>query len=323
MTTVLLYRYSITQLDFPQVPSFSGVRVLVSGSSGLIGSALTRALAGGNHTVVRLVRHPASRDGSSVMWDPERQTIDRAGLDGLDAVVHLAGEPILGRWTAAKKRRIKDSRVLGTRLLAEALATLARRPSVLVCASAEGYYGDRGDEVLTEESAAGHGFLAGVCREWESAADPARQAGIRVVNIRTGLVLARGGGLLKTLLLPFQLGLGGPIGRGRSYWSWVTLDDLIAVYRFAIASESLSGAVNATAPAPVTNAEFARTLGIVLRRPAVLPVPPVALRLMYGRQAAEEAMLSGARLAPARLLAAGFKFRYPELEPALRHVLGL
>ena len=258
-----------------------------------------------------------------MFWDPATNTIDRAELEGFDAVIHLAGEPILGRWTAARKRRIKDSRVLGTRLLAEALATLSRRPSVLVCASAAGYYGDRGDEVLTEESSAGRGFLADVCQAWESAVDPARQAGIRVVSVRTGLVLARAGGLLKALLLPFQLGLGGPIGRGRSYWSWIALDDLIAVYRFAVAREGLSGPVNAAAPNPVTNAEFAQMLGTVLRRPAVLPVPPIALRLIFGREAAQDAMLSGARIVPARLLEAGYKFQYPELEPALRHVLGV
>jgi uncharacterized protein len=298
------------------------VRILVSGSSGLIGTALTRALAGGSHTVVRLVRNAAPQGGSSVSWDPERQTIDRAGLEGFDAVVHLAGEPIFGRWTTAKKRRITDSRVQGTRLLAEALAAVRAKPRVLVCASAAGFYGDRGGEVLTEESTAGRGFLAEVCRAWESAADPARQAGIRAVSVRTGLVLARAGGLLKALLVPFQLGLGGPIGRGRSYWSWLTLDDLIAVYRFAVAREGLSGAVNAATPNPVPNAEFARTLGTVLRRPAVLPVPPVALRLIFGREAAQDAMLSGTRLTPARLLEAGFKFQYPELEPALRHVLG-
>jgi hypothetical protein len=299
------------------------MRVLISGSSGLIGSAMSRTLVDGRDTVVRLVRGPASGDATTVSWDPERQTIDRAGLEGFDAVVHLAGEPLLGRWTAAKKRRIHESRALGTRVLADALATLARRPNVLVCASAAGFYGDRGDDVLTEQSTAGRGFLADVCRAWESAADPARQAGIRVVSVRTGLVLARAGGLLKALLVPFQLGLGGPIGHGRSYWSWIALEDLIAVYRFAIAREGLRGAVNAAAPNPVTNAEFARTLGTVLRRPAVLPVPPIALRLIFGREAAQDAMLSGARIVPERLLEAGFKFQYPELEPALRHVMGV
>ncbi|MGE5144015.1 MAG: TIGR01777 family oxidoreductase [Acidobacteriota bacterium] len=297
------------------------MRVLISGSSGLIGSALRRSLVDGRHTVVRLVRGPASGDATTVSWDPERQTIDRSGLEGCDAVVHLAGEPLLGRWTADKKRRIADSRVRGTKLIAEALASLTRRPGVLVCASAAGYYGNRGDEVLTEESTPGRGFLAEVVRAWESAADPARQVGIRVVHVRTGLVLARGGGLLKVLLLPFQLGLGGPIGSGRSYWSWIALEDLIAAYRFAIARESISGAINAAAPNPVTNREFARTLGAVLGRPAVLPVPPVALRFVFGREAADD-MLSGFRLQPTRLQAAGFRFQFPDLEPALRHELG-
>jgi uncharacterized protein (TIGR01777 family) len=299
------------------------MRVLISGSSGLIGSAMSRTFVDGRDTVVRLVRGPASGDATTMSWDPERQTIDRPGLEGFDAVVHLAGEPLLGRWTADKKRRIADSRVRGTKLIAEALASTTRRPGVLVCASAAGYYGNRGDEILSEESTPGRGFLADVCRAWESAADPARQAGIRVVSVRTGLVLARAGGLLKALLVPFQLGLGGPIGHGRSYWSWIAQDDLIAVYRFAIAREGLSGAVNAAAPNPVTNAEFTRTLGTVLRRPAVLPVPPIALRLIFGREAAQDAMLSGARIVPARLLEAGFKFQYPELEPALRHVMGV
>ena len=297
------------------------MRVLISGSSGLIGSALSRSLVDGRHTVVRLVRGPASGDATTVSWDPERQTIDRSGLEGCDAVVHLAGEPLLGRWTADKKRRIADSRVRGTKLIAEALASLTRRPGVLVCASAAGYYGNRGDEMLTEESTPGRGFLAEVVRAWESAADPARQVGIRVVHVRTGLVLARGGGLLKVLLLPFQLGLGGPIGSGRSYWSWIALEDLIAAYRFAIARESISGAINAAAPNPVTNREFARTLGAVLGRPAVLPVPPVALRFVFGREAADD-MLSGFRLQPTRLQAAGFRFQFPDLEPALRHELG-
>lgn len=296
------------------------MRVLVSGSSGLIGTAIIHALEAGAHTVVRLVRSPV-QGGNTVSWNPVRQTIDRSGLEGFDAVIHLAGEPLLGRWTAAKKRRIVESRIGSTRLLSESLASLERRPGVLVCASASGYYGDRGDEVLTEHSPAGRGFLADVCRDWEAAAAPARSAGIRVVTLRTGLVLARGGGLLKTMLLPFHLGLGGPIGRGRAYWSWIAIDDLVAVYRFAIARADLSGAVNAASPNPVTNAEFTRTFAAVLHRPAVLPLPPFALRLVVGAEAANE-MLSGTRLSPARLLAAGFRFQYPELDPALRHVLG-
>lgn len=297
------------------------MQILVSGSSGLIGGALVQALRAGGHSVVRLLRNAPSEGERTARWDPDRRTIDRTALEGCDAAVHLAGEPLLGRWTATKRRRIADSRVVGTEVLARALASLERRPAVLVCASAAGYYGDRGAEVLTESSSAGPGFLADVCKAWEAAAEPAQRAGIRVVHVRTGLVLARTGGLLKTLLLPFRLGVGGPIGDGRAYWSWIALDDLVAIYRFALARDGLSGAVNAAAPHPVTNGEFARTLGRVLSRPAVIPVPPFALRLVFGRAAAEEAMLSGARLAPARLQEAGFRFQYPELEPALRHVL--
>jgi uncharacterized protein (TIGR01777 family) len=297
------------------------VRILVTGSSGLIGGALVQALRAGGQSVVRLVRSASPGDESTARWDPDRRTIDRAALEGCDAVVHLAGEPLLGRWTAAKKRRIADSRIVGTEVLAQALASLERRPAVLVCASAAGYYGDRGAEVLTEDSVLGRGFLADVCQAWEAAAESARRAGIRVVHVRTGLVLARTGGLLKTLLLPFHLGVGGPIGDGRAYWSWIALDDLMAIYRFVVARGGLNGAVNAAAPNPVTNREFARTLGRVLSRPAVIPVPPIALRLVFGRAAADEAMLSGARLVPTRLQEAGFRFSYPELEPALRHVL--
>lgn len=299
------------------------MRIAVSGGNGLIGSALIPVLETAGHQIVRLTRGggPGPAAPGSVAWDPERGTIDRTALDGIDAVVHLAGEPILGRWTAAKKRGIADSRVVGTAVLAEALATLRRRPSVFVCASASGYYGDRGDEIITEDSAPGHGFLADVCRAWEAAAGPAMRAGIRVVFVRTGLVLARTGGLLKTVLLPFRLGLGGPLGRGRAYWSWIAMDDLLQIFRFALDHNGLAGPVNAVAPNPVTNAAFARTLGRVLHRPAVLPVPPVALRLAFGQEAADEAMLSGARLVPARLLACGFRFQFPELEPALRHVL--
>lgn len=297
------------------------MRILISGSSGLIAGALIPALERGGSAVTRLVRRPGEVGRDTVLWDPVRQIIDRPALEGFDAVVHLAGEPLLGRWTAVKKRRIAESRVGSTRLLSESLAHLERRPSVLVCASASGYYGDRGDEVLTENSRPGHGFLADVCRDWEAAAEPARAAGIRVVTLRTGLVLTRGGGLLSTMLLPFRLGLGGPIAGGRAYWSWIAIDDLLAVYRFAIARADVSGAVNAASPNPVTNADFTRALAAVLHRPAVLPVPAAALRLVFGSEAAGE-MLSGTRLSPARLLAAGFRFQYPELEPALRHVLG-
>jgi uncharacterized protein (TIGR01777 family) len=298
------------------------MRVLVSGSSGLIGSALIPTLQRAGHGVGRLVRTGTTARPGDVTWDPDRGSIDNALLEGVDGVVHLAGEPILGRWTAAKKHRIAASRLDGTALIAAALAQLTRRPRVLVCASGSGYYGDRGEELLTEASVPGRGFLAEVCRSWEEAAAPARAAGIRVVHVRTGLALSAHGGLLRPLLWPFRLGLGGPIGRGRRYWSWIAIDDLVEAYRFALETNGLAGAVNAGSPNPVTNAEFARTLGRVLGRPALLPVPPFALRLIFGRDAADEAMLTSARLVPARLLATGFRFRYPELEPAMRHVLG-
>jgi uncharacterized protein (TIGR01777 family) len=292
------------------------MRVLVSGSRGLIGAALIPVLQQAGHDVAQLVRPGTAVRPGDVLWDIDRHSIDRAALDGFDAVVHLAGEPILGRWTTAKKRRIRTSRLGSTALVAEALASLPRRPRVLVCASASGYYGDRGDELLTEASPAGSGFLAEVCGAWEAAAAPARAAGIRVVHVRTGLALSAHGGLLRPMLLPFRLGVGGPIGRGRQYWSWIAIDDLVDAFRFALETSGLDGAVNAAAPNPVTNAEFSRILGRVLRRPALLPVPPLALRLIFGRDAANEAMLTGARLVPARLLAMGFRFRYPELEAA-------
>lgn len=298
------------------------MRILVSGSRGLIGLALIPVLQRAGHEVGRLVRPGTPARPGDVTWDPDRGSIDDVMLEGVDGVVHLAGEPILGRWTAAKKHRIAASRLGGTALIAAALAQLTRRPRVLVCASGSGYYGDRGEELLTEASLPGRGFLAEVCRGWEEAAAPARAAGIRVVHVRTGLALSAHGGLLRPLLWPFRLGLGGPIGRGRRYWSWIAIDDLVDAYRFALETNGLGGAVNAGSPNPVTNAEFSRTLGRVLGRPALVPVPPLALRLIFGRDAADEAMLTGSRLVPARLLGTGFRFRHPELEGALRHVLG-
>lgn len=300
------------------------MRVIISGASGLIGSALAPALNAAGHQVGRLVRGFAAPSSGDVTWSPADGTIDQPKLEGVDGVVHLSGEPIfagLRRWTAAKRTRIRESRVGTTALLARTLAGLARRPRVLVLITGSGFYGDRGDERLTEESAGGAGFLADVSRAWEAAALPAAAAGVRVVYLRAGLVLDRRGGLLGPMLPPFRLGLGGPIGRGKRYWSWIAIDDLIEVFRFALESPALAGPVNTTSPNPVTNGEFARVLGRVLRRPALLPVPPLALRLMFGREAANEAMLTSARLVPARLLAAGFQFRFPDLEAALRHVL--
>jgi uncharacterized protein len=294
------------------------VRLLVTGASGLIGSALARR-AGEAHEIVRLTRSQPSGPGE-FRWDPAAGDIDPVAFEGVEAIVHLAGETVAGRWTEDKKRRIRDSRVLGTRLLAETAASRDPLPRVLVCASAIGYYGDRGDQRVTEATPPGEGFLAGVVQEWERAADPARAAGIRVAHLRFGIVQSPRGGALRTQLPLFRLGLGGRVGSGRQYVSWVAIDDVVAAIEHALGSERLSGAANVTAPEPVTNAEYARTLGRVLRRPAILPAPAAAVTLALGEFAGE--ILTGQRVLPDRLLEDGFEFRYPELEGALRHVLG-
>ena len=297
------------------------MKILISGSTGLIGSALAPLLSAQGHTIIRLVRSRTSAPGD-VLWDPEAGAIDAAQLEGSDAVVHLAGVSIAGgRWTTERKVRIRDSRVKGTRLMATALAGLDRPPRVLVSASAMGYYGDRGDEVLREDSPAGSGFLAEVCRAWEQAADPAREKGIRVVNLRTGLVLASTGGALPKMLAPFKLGAGGVIGSGRQYWSWITLDDHVGAIHHILVNESIAGPVNLVVPHAVTNREFTKALGHVLSRPTLFPLPAFVARLALGEMA-DELLLASQRLEPTRLIASGFKYRYPELEPALGHVLG-
>ena len=299
--------------------------VAVTGASGLVGSALVTGLTSAGHRVVRVVRGAgaASVAGQRLArWDPESGALEPSALAGADAVVHLAGESVAGgRWTEAKKRRIRSSRVDVTRRLAEALPRLERPPRLLVSASAVGYYGDRGSEILREDSAPGPGFLAEVCREWEAATDPAARAGIRVVRRRIGMVLSRRGGALGAMLTPFRLGAGGPVGSGVQWVSWIAIDDLVGAILHALATESLAGPVNAVAPEPVTNRELARTLGRVLRRPALLPLPAVAARLLFG-QMADELLLASARVEPARLRATGFTFRHARLEDALRHELG-
>jgi uncharacterized protein (TIGR01777 family) len=314
-------------MDKPLAATFDGSgspppaqRVLVTGASGLIGSALVPALRARGHEVRTLSRRP--RGPGAHHWDPERGEIDTAALEGIDAVVQLAGESIgARRWNAAWKARIRESRVAGTRFLGTRLARLAPRPALLLNASALGIYGDRGDEELTEGSAPGAGFLADVCRDWEGATAEAEAAGARVVLLRIGVVLSMAGGALPRMLPPFRLGLGGRLGSGRQYMSWISLDDLVAAAIWILERPSLRGAIHACAPAPVTNAEFTRALGRVLGRPASLAVPPFALRLLIG-EFADAGLLSSQRAVPARLLASGFDFRHPDIDGALRHALG-
>jgi len=289
------------------------MKVFITGSSGLVGSALVPFLTQSGHEVVRLIR--------PTHWDPEKGTIDRSFLDGVEAVVNLAGENIAaGRWTAARKSRIRDSRVKGTKLLSETLGKLEPPPSVLVSASATGYYGNRGSELLSEESGAGEGFLPEVCRQWEAATDAATRAGIRVVHLRLGLVLSGEGGALGKMLLPFKLGLGGRIGSGNQYWSWISIHDISAAILHAIQANGLHGPVNAVSPTPVTNAEFTKILGRVLSRPTIFPMPEFAARIALGEMA-DALLLASARVEPAKLVASRFGFRHRELEGALRAVM--
>ena len=296
------------------------MRIAITGASGLVGTALVPFLKGSGHEVVRLVRGTPSH--GEHQWSPERGIADVAALGPIDAVIHLAGESVAGaRWSPAVKARIRDSRVGPTRALARSLADAPLRPRVLVSASAIGYYGSRGDQPLTEGSGPGRGFLADVCREWEAATTPAADAGIRVVQSRFGIILDARGGALGKMRLPFSLGLGGPLGPGTQYYSWVAMEDVCGALLFALTHDQLAGPVNVTSPQPVTNAEFTRTLGRVLRRPAVIPVPTFALTALFGELARGE-LLGSRRVLPAALQSAGFIFLLPRLEDALRRALG-
>jgi len=294
-------------------------KIAITGATGLVGTKLASHLGAQTHEVIQVTR--GKKSDWAIHWDPERGEIDAVGLEGCDAVVHLAGESIANRrWNAAQKARILDSRVKGTTLLCQTLANLEYKPQVLVSASAIGYYGERSDEVCDETSAPGKGFLPDVCVAWEQATEPALHAGIRVVNLRIGLVLSRDGGALVKMLLPFQFGVGGVIGSGKQYWSWITMHDLIMSIDHCLRTEWLRGPVNAVAPNPVRNYEFTKTLGRVVRRPTIFPMPGFAARLMLGEMA-DALLLASTRVAPTRLLDTSFPFESTELEPGLRKVL--
>lgn len=297
------------------------MKILISGSHGLVGKALVRSLVEDGHEVVRLIRRGHTIGELQIEWHPNQGRIDAQQLEGFAAVVHLAGESIAsGRWTGEKKRSIRDSRVKGTTLLSEAIAELSRPPAVFISASAIGYYGNRGDEELTETSPPGNDFLASVCVEWEAATRPAVEKGIRTVITRFGVILDRDGGALAKMLTPFRMGIGGRVGDGRQWMSWIALDDVINALKFLLLDSTVHGPVNIVAPNPVTNAEFTKTLGRVLSRPTFLPVPAFGARFAFG-ELADALLLSSQRVEPAVLTERGFAPYWPRLEPALQHLL--
>ncbi len=294
------------------------MNILISGASGLVGSLLVKHLEDSNHTTVALSRSPTP---AGMVWDPTSGYLEPTAFKGVDAVIHLAGENLAaGRWNTARKKRFYDSRIDGTHLLSTTLAQLEQPPKVLICASAIGYYGDRGNEVVDETSPPGQGYLPNMCSAWEKAAAPAAAIGIRVVHLRLGLVLSAAGGLLAKMRLPFSLGLGGRLGNGRQYMSWISLLDTVRVFCHILEDDTLAGAVNCTAPAPVTNAAFTQSIGTILHRPTLFPVPAFALKALFGEMA-EPLMLEGCRVLPEKLLAAGFLFEHKTLEAALRWAL--
>lgn len=293
------------------------MRVLVTGSTGLVGSALLVALHKDGHEIVRLVRKPIG-NGKEILWNPSANELPTKELEGFDAVVHLAGEGIAeGRWNAAKKARIRDSRIKGTQLLVDTLCKLDKPPRTLVSASAIGYYGETGQVAVKEDAPAGNSFLAQVCRDWESATFAVKEKGIRLVNLRIGVVLSGKGGALAKMLLPFKMGVGGVLGTGRQYMSWIGLEDLVRIIQFAIENPACNGPINAVSPNAVTNREFTKTLGKVLKRPTIFPVPAFAARLAFGEMA-DELLLASIRVEPAKLAHLEFKFERPELESSLR-----
>ena len=296
------------------------MKVIVTGATGLVGSELVPFLTKQGHDVYRLT-HSKPREAHDISWDPSQKQLPKSRLEGAEVFVHLAGENIAGRrWNPQVKESIRRSRVDGTKLLCETIGQLQTLPKTLICASAIGYYGNRGTEMLNETSAPGTGFLADLCQEWEALCEPARAMGIRVVNLRIGVILSPKGGALAKMLPPFKLGGGGVVGSGNQYWSWITVDDVVGIIQHCITNEKISGPVNTTAPSPVTNYEFTKTLGSVLGRPTVVPMPGFLARLLLGEMA-DDLLLASTRVMPNRLSETGYQFLYPTLEPALRHLL--
>jgi len=296
------------------------MKIAIAGASGLVGSALIPILQSEGNQITRLVR--SSPKPGEIEWHPNQDAVNAASLEGFETIINLAGENIAGgRWTDDQKRKIRDSRVNGTHLLSEAMAKMNPKPKAFICASATGIYGDRDDETLDEKSESGGGFLAGVCREWEKATEPASKAGVRVVNLRLGPILARDGGMLSKLLTPFKMGMGGKVGSGKQFISWVALDDAVSAIKLTIDDESIQGPINIVSPNPVRNEEFTKTLGHVLNRPTALAMPAFAARLAFGEMA-DEMLLASQKVIPKRLASAGFQFRYPTLESAMRKYVG-
>ena len=296
------------------------MKILITGASGLIGQALQKSLRARGHELLLTTREEP-KDANHIQWDADAGFAKTDELEGIDAVIHLAGESIAAlRWTDEKKKAIRESRVKGTRSVVDTIARLKAKPKVLVAASAVGYYGERGDEILTEASGAGEGFLPDVCKEWEAESRRAEDAGVRTVLLRTATVLSKDGGALGTMLLPFKLGVGGVIGSGTQWFSWISLDDQVAGIIFALENENLRGAVNSTSPNPVTNEEFTKTMGDVLYRPTFIPLPEFAVSTLLGEMG-DALLLTSTRVVPQRLSDAGFEFKYPELKPALEHAI--
>jgi len=323
------YRHKIVLDDLrfaSQYQEAETMKIALTGSTGFIGSALVPLLTTQGHDVRRLVR-PQSRDnattpGEKATWDPSSGMLETSALEGCDAVVHLAADNIgTERWSEEKKRRMRASRLDSTKLLCSRMAQLQKPPKVFLCASAIGFYGDRGDQAVTEDSDRGTGFLADLCSDWESASKEAEKCGARVVNLRIGVVLSPKGGALQKMLLPFQMGAGGPIGTGKQYFSWISMDDVIGAILHCLLTDSIKGPINVVAPNPVTNGEYTHALGHVLQRPAFIPMPAFGARMAFG-EFADECLLSSTRVLPKRLEDSGYKFRYPEIEGALRHQLG-